>query len=142
MTDIVDGFYADPLDPSVMREWSRGRWTAYVVPGPDEARETRQGPHVMKSLPRPGDSSVVVINATEPHSRASESARPTGGMVIAIVWAVVAFIAGLVFIFTTQDISYGGDAYSGIQQTGAQTVRALGFLIIGSGALGLVIARR
>lgn len=37
-------------------------------------------------------------------------------------------------------MEYGGDAYTGIQQAAAQMARAIGFLIIGSGALGLVIA--
>jgi len=62
------------------------------------------------------------------------------GLVIAVLWAAISVIAGLIFILGTPDIEYGGDAYTGIQAAAAQTARAVGWLIIATGALGLVIA--
>lgn len=75
----------------------------------------------------------------------SDFPKPTAAgvaLTIAILWAITALIVGIVFIGSTQDIEYGGDAYSGIQQAAAQTARAVGWLIIGSGVLGILIALR
>lgn len=67
--------------------------------------------------------------------------RPTyTALVFAILWAIAAVIIGFHFITSTPDAEYGGDAYTGIQQAAAQTARAVGFLVIGTGVLGLVIA--
>ena len=67
--------------------------------------------------------------------------RPTNtALVIAVLWAIAATIIGIYFISSTHNLEYGGDAYTGMQQAAAQTARAVGFLIIGTGALGLVIA--
>ena len=137
-SDIPDGFYPDPLDPSVQREWARGRWTAHVEA--DGERATRQAAHVLKSLPRPGDSSIVVVSAPAPAAPADTSTNPA--LVVSILWAIAAGVIGLVFIFGAQDQAYGGDAYTGIQNTGAATVRALGWLIISTGAVGLIIGTR
>lgn len=136
MAEIPDGFYPDPLDPSVMREWAGGRWTVFVES--DGERQARPVAHVSRSLPRPGDASVVVVNAPQPAQLANP--RPNPALAVAIVWAIAAAIIGAVFIFGTQDQAYGGAAYTGIQNTGAGTVRALGWLIIATGPLGIIVA--
>ena len=78
---------------------------------------------------------------TEEQPDQPTQAEPTNAaLVIAVLWAIAAVIVGVVFITSTPDLEYGGDAYTGIQQAAAQTARAVGWLIISTGALGLVIA--
>jgi hypothetical protein len=76
--------------------------------------------------------------AAAPANSAEQSG--SGAVGLAVVWLVISVIVGLVFILGTESAEYGGDAYTGIQNAGAQTVRALGVLIIGTGVLGLITA--
>lgn len=69
--------------------------------------------------------------------------RPsTPSLVIAGIWAFlgVAFAIGL--LVNAQDIAYGGDAYTGIQNAVMLAVRGIAFLLFGSSALGLIVALR
>lgn len=79
------------------------------------------------------------MSGVEPNQPVPGQRRNTA-LVIAVLWAIAALIIGLRFITSTPDMEYGGDAYTGIQQAAAQTARAIGFLIIGTGALGLIVA--
>ena len=56
------------------------------------------------------------------------------------MWTFVAAVAGAYFIFFTHDQGYRGDAYELNTNTGAQTVRALGWLILSTGPVGLIVA--
>jgi hypothetical protein len=62
--------------------------------------------------------------------------------IIAILWAVTATIVALVLFTSTKDAQYGGDAYTGIQNAVVAAVRGIAFLLIGSGALGIIVAVR
>lgn len=70
----------------------------------------------------------------------STSSRSGAAVTIAVLWAIAALIIGFGFITSVEDGTYGGDAYTDIQNTGAQTVRAIGWLIISTGPLSLVMA--
>jgi len=62
--------------------------------------------------------------------------------IIASLWMVVALSAGMNFINATKYVSYGGDAYTGIQNAVARGTNALGFIIIGTGVIAVVAAFR
>jgi|GEM_PF-4269281 hypothetical protein len=62
--------------------------------------------------------------------------------IIASLWMVVALSAGMNFINATRMETYGGDAYTGIQNAVARGTTALGFLIIGTGVIAVVAAFR
>lgn len=93
-------------------------------------------PHDALMLPGSGSRSAAAPASMPPSVREKSNAALT----VAILWAIVAVIVGLKFITGTEDGEYGGDAYTDIQNTGAQTVRALGWVIISTGPLGLVTA--
>ena len=61
-------------------------------------------------------------------------------LIVAIIWALASVIVGLVFIFGVHPETYGGDAYTGIEAAIVTAVHAVGWLIIGSGVLGLLVA--
>lgn len=137
-TTTAPGFYVDPFDPEIYREWDGERWTALTRSDPRDEPIAITAAHVGKATPAPG-------SRTEPPPR--DRSIPSVGndtrnasFVIAVVWAIAAAVIGAVFIFGTRDLAYGGDAYTGIQNTGAQTVRALGWLIFATGPIGLIIA--
>lgn len=83
--------------------------------------------------------------AAEPAPVPIASVEPTttvtsvAAVVIASVWLVISILAGMTFIGTQEDV-YGGDAFTGIQNTMVTATRALGWVIIGIGVLGLVTA--
>lgn len=85
---------------------------------------------------------------TNPPTTQSEPAPPRStdyppaAMSVAVVWAVAALILGIVLLVNAQDQSYGGDAYTGIQNSVTWSTRGIAFLLFGSGALGLVMASR
>lgn len=66
----------------------------------------------------------------------------SAAIVVAGLWAALAVIFAIVLLVNAKDGSYGGDAYTGIQNAVTQAVRGIAFLLLGSGALGLVIALR
>jgi len=144
MDNIPDGFYPDPLDTNVLRKWAGGHWTPLTRTGPDTEPVERMSPHVGQSQPTP-----ALTSATPPTREATvEAGTPStggstvngGALTVAILWMIVAVIVGVMFITGAENQEYGGDAYTGIQNTGAQTVRALGWLIIATGPLGLIVA--
>lgn len=61
-------------------------------------------------------------------------------LVVAVIWAIAAVIVGLVFILGVNAEAYGGDAYTGIEAAIVAAVHAVGWVIIATGVLGLVIA--
>jgi len=65
-----------------------------------------------------------------------------GAIVVAILWALLAIIVAIVLLTTTKAESYGGDAYTGIQNAVVVAVHGIAWLLIGSGALGLIVALR
>ncbi len=141
MPDIPDGFYLDPFDPEIYREWADGRWTASTRTGPEDSPADRHAAHVGASWPLPGQPKRAERDvATRGTETSSENSSWDPALLGAIFWAVVAAIVGGSYIFGTQDISYGGDAYTGIQNAGAQTVRAVGWLIVATGPLGIITA--
>jgi uncharacterized membrane protein len=61
-------------------------------------------------------------------------------LIVAILWAIAAVIVGLVFILGVNGEAYGGDAYTGIEAAIVTAVHAVGWVIISTGVLGVVIA--
>jgi hypothetical protein len=79
----------------------------------------------------------------------TDTAEPTNStqsskasLVIAGIWAGVAVILAIVLLTAAQDESYGGDAYTGMQNAVMLAVRGIACLLFGSAALGLVVATR
>jgi hypothetical protein len=62
--------------------------------------------------------------------------------IAAVVWLLVCLVVGLDFITATSFASYGGDAYTGIQNAVARSTNALGYVIIGTGVIGFVVSFR
>jgi len=82
----------------------------------------------------PAVQPVRIVSAHEPSSPAP--------VIIAWLWAAVAVIVAIVLIAGAQDESYGGDAYTGMQNAVMLAVRGIAFLLIGSAALGLIVAHK
>lgn len=59
---------------------------------------------------------------------------------VAATWCLISIVAGLAFITGTTDTIYGGDAYTAIVKGVNRTTRAVGFVIIGTGVIGLMAA--
>lgn len=70
------------------------------------------------------------------------SGLSVASLTIASIWAIAAVIFAIALLAGAQDASYGGDAYTGIQNAVMLAVRGIAFLLFGSAALGLVIATR
>ncbi len=66
----------------------------------------------------------------------------TAPLAIAVIWAIGAVICAIVLLVSAQDVAYGGDAYTGIQNAVELAVRGIAFLLFGSAALGLIVALR
>ena len=67
--------------------------------------------------------------------------KPTNvAMLVAIIWAVLATVFALVLLNNTPYETYGGDAYTGIQNATMLAVRGIALLLLGSGALGIIVA--
>lgn len=88
------------------------------------------------------ENSESESNAADQADTAADS--PTGGaswaLVVAILWAITAIIVGLVFILGVNGEAYGGDAYTGIEAAIVTAVHAVGWVIISTGVLGVIIA--
>jgi|GEM_PF-5783843 len=137
------GFYLDPYDAEVYRQWDGERWTPLVRTGPNADPVPRFATHVGTAEPVPGAKPAARAQSVPqaPAGAPAAQDRSNGAaLAVAVIWALIAAIVGLVFILGTEDVAYGGDAYTGIQNTGAQTVRAVGWLILATGPLGLIIA--
>jgi len=76
----------------------------------------------------------------QPARTAAAPAPSPAPAIIAWLWAAVAVIMAIVLIAGAQDESYGGDAYTGMQNAVMLAVRGIAFLLIGSAALGLIVA--
>jgi hypothetical protein len=61
---------------------------------------------------------------------------------VALVWTVLALIFGSILLINAKDVTYGADAYTGIQNAIMLAVRGIAFLLFGSAALGIIIAAR
>jgi hypothetical protein len=59
---------------------------------------------------------------------------------VALVWTVLALIFGSILLINAKDVTYGADAYTGIQNAIMLAVRGIAFLLFGSAALGIIIA--
>lgn len=138
----AEGYYNDPEGPGLLRKWQNGQWSILTSTGPADPPAARNAAYVGKSEPAPVGAPVrlVAVNATPSASNDSGSSD-NSATVIAVLWAVVAIIIGIAVITGVDDEQYGGDAYTGIQNTTAQGVRAIGWLIISTGPLGIIIAR-
>jgi hypothetical protein len=88
----------------------------------------------------PGIEANDIPPSVTPATDTPAPRRAHWSLVIAIIWAVAAVIVGLVFIFGVNAETYGGDAYTGIEAAIVTAVHAIGWVIISSGVLGLVIA--
>ena len=93
----------------------------------------------MSGQPATGEPEPAVAQTPPPVLVGKPSAAP---LVFAWIWFAISMIAGAQFILGTQFDRYGGDAYTGIQNAVARGTNALGFLIIGTGFLAVVIALR
>jgi small-conductance mechanosensitive channel len=88
-----------------------------------------------------------MTDMTEPTKPVAPLPEPEGhlssaSLVVAGIWAAVAVILAIVLLAAAKDESYGGDAYTGIQNAVMLAVRGIAFLLLGSAALGFVIATR
>jgi hypothetical protein len=79
---------------------------------------------------------MTTPEATEPQTAAASNRS----LIVAIIWAVLAAIFAVVLLSSATDERYGGDAYTGIQNSVMLAVRGIAFLLVGSASLGLVIA--
>ena len=61
---------------------------------------------------------------------------------IAKVWLVLSLLAGSGTMIGTRFETYGGDAYTGLQNAIARGNIALGWVIIGTGVLAFIVAHR
>ena len=95
----------------------------------------------LNELTDPAPDSGPLAMPTDPASQ-PVSHLSSAALVIASVWAVVAVTFAAVLLVGAQDVSYGGDAYTGIQNAVMLAVRGIAFLLFGSAALGFVIATR
>ncbi len=149
MSTVAAGFYVDPIDTRILRHWDGEVWTVSVQARAGGQSMTHSAPHVGKSDPvpvveptgeRPGPTPAT---ATTTANASVEDAKGStdGGLVLAMIWAVLAVIIGAVIIAGAQTEAYGGDAYTGMQNATVHVARAVGWLIISTGALGLIIAR-
>ena len=68
------------------------------------------------------------------------SGGPDIGLRIAWGWAAVATVLAIALFSMSPMESYGGDAYTGIQNAAAWTARGVAFLIFATGPLGLITA--
>ena len=68
------------------------------------------------------------------------SSGPDIGQRIAWGWAAVATVLAIVVFVMSPMESYGGDAYTGIQNAAAWTARGVAILIFATGPLGLITA--
>ncbi len=95
------------------------------------------------NVPRDDELPENIPPAPEPAPTPDWSARLSpASMMIAVIWALVAVILAIVLLAGAQDGTYGGDAYTGIQNAVMLAVRGIAFLLFGSAALGLVVATR
>ena len=90
------------------------------------------------TIPEPAEPPTVESTEVVPQTAPSSQSA----LVIAIIWAILAAIFAIVLFASATDESYGGDAYTGMQNAVVLAVRGIAFLLIGSGALGLIIALR
>lgn len=84
-------------------------------------------------------------DTTELDSDAKPEWVPTlspASLAVAVIWAIAAVSFAIVLLSGAKDGTYGGDAYTGIQNAVMLAVRGIAFLLFGSAALGLVIATR
>jgi hypothetical protein len=92
------------------------------------------------------DPEPVNAEFNEPAVTAEPPAPPSNPspapLIIATVWAVAAVIFAIILLGGANDMSYGGDAYTGIQNAVMLAVRGIAFLLFGSAALGFVVASR
>jgi len=152
MTNATPDYYPDPYDPEIFRQWDGEVWTPFTRTGPDAEPVRLQAPHVGRSVSGPGQPVAALPSQQAPPTYAQIMGRPAtatsaatkgpsgAALTVAIGWLIVAAIVGIKFIAGAQHEAYGGDAYTGIQNTGADTVRALGWLIIATGPIGLIVA--
>jgi|GEM_PF-3442939 len=85
--------------------------------------------------PQPADRPVPPPEPTN----AATKIQGAAGLVVAAIWLVIAIIVGLVLIFGAEDVRFGADAYTEMQNTMADAVRGIGWLIIGSGVAPLAL---
>lgn len=143
MDTAAPGFYQDPDDRFIHRYWDGQQWTMETRTSPTDKPMGRSAAHVGKSTPPPGEGLASGGATNEPaatRQQAPATSASSGGLGLAIVWLIISAIVGATFILGADSGEYGGDAYTDIQNASAQTVRALGVLIIGTGVLGLITA--
>jgi hypothetical protein len=86
----------------------------------------------------PLDGAPIPLDPTlQPATR-----RSSASLIVAGIWAALAVIFAIILLASAQDEAYGGDAYTGIQNAVMLAVRGIAFLLLGSAALGVVIAAR
>lgn len=140
------GWYADPENSALRRWWDGDQWTTDTR-AVEVASAPTQSEAEVSSVHRddaPVRESAEAPTATQTTATASGSASNEGGgsgaLILAVIWLVAAVIIGGITIAGVEESAYGGDAYTDIQNAGVATVRAIGWLIISTGPLGLIIA--
>jgi uncharacterized membrane protein len=92
------------------------------------------------TIPESSSPEVPTTETTVPtmvYRQASQTA-----LRISMIWAILAVILAAVLLISAKDVTYGADAYTGIQNAIMLAVRGIAFLLLGSAALGGVIATR
>jgi hypothetical protein len=101
--------------------------------------DSELGRQIGNMLRVPVEAPVVPTAAAAMAPVESSKVQSLAAVVIASVWMIASILIGMTFIRTDFEV-YGGDAYTGIQNAVVVATRALGWIIIGTGVLGLVIA--
>jgi hypothetical protein len=68
--------------------------------------------------------------------------KPLLAKIVASIWLAASILIGIGLINGAQLVTYGGDAYTGIQNAAARTTIAVGWVVIGTGVIAFVTAFR
>jgi hypothetical protein len=101
-------------------------------------------PNIQESAVLPPDPEAPTRNlAVTPGAEPGTTIEPMpASLIVAMIWGVIAVILAIVLLAAATDGTYGGEAYTGIQNAVMLAVRGIAFLLFGSAALGFVIATR
>ena len=142
MSTVAPGLYVDPIDASTLRYWDGQKWTVHIQSRKGGHAMTSSASHVGAAEPAPTIEPTVDSPAPEPSTAPTANPKSSGqgGLVLASVWALAAVIIGGMVISGAESEAYGGDAYTGMQNATVQVAKAVGWLILSTGPLGLINA--
>jgi hypothetical protein len=100
-------------------------------------------PWELTSRPAPPGQGETRTSTPAPQPRSTRD-RADVALTVAILWLIATVIIGLIFIFGAKNITFGGDAFTELQNAMVNAVRLLAFLLMGSriGLLAIVLEMR